>query len=66
MRHMGKVIYLDWFRPQEPKLPPFSMCGGMQRLYVVDPSRNPYETSGDTAETESFSPPVSPPKEPAP
>lgn len=54
MNHMGKVIYLDWFRPQEPKPPPNTLCGGMQAPYVVDPSINPYLKDSDgTLDTES-------------
>lgn len=55
MNRMGKVIYLDWFRPQEPKLPPFTMCGGLQAPYVVDPSRNPYVEFSDKADLHEFS-----------
>ncbi len=38
---MGKPIYLDHFRPQQPDLPPFTLCGGLVRPYVVDPSVPP-------------------------
>ena len=35
---MGKLIYLDHFRLQEPDLPPLTLCGGLRAPYVVDPS----------------------------
>ena len=35
---MGKFIYLDHFRPQQPDLPPNTLCGGLITLYVVDAS----------------------------
>ena len=38
---MGTVIYLDHFRPQEPDLPPNTLCGGLVTPYVVDPSAPP-------------------------
>ena len=38
---MGTLIYLDHFRPQEPDLPPNTLCGGMRTPYVVDPSVPP-------------------------
>jgi hypothetical protein len=38
---MGKLIYLDHYRLQEPDLPPNSCCGGLVRPYVVDPSVPP-------------------------
>ena len=38
---MGKLIYLDHYRLQEPDLPPNSCCGGLVRRYVVDPSVPP-------------------------
>ena len=38
---MGKLIYLDNFRPQELDLPPFTLCGGLVMPYVVDPSSPP-------------------------
>lgn len=41
MKHIGKLIYLDHYRLQEPDLPPLTLCGGLVRPYVVDPSVPP-------------------------
>ena len=42
---MGKLIYLDHYRLQEPDLPPNTACGGMRAPCVVDPSV-PRKTQG--------------------
>lgn len=35
---MGKLIYLDHYRLQEPDLPPNTACGRLIAPYVVDSS----------------------------